>query len=141
MRCTCAELVCFMSSTDFILFMSIVKRVEICPTLIRIFYQKDVHHTVADYAKEFPSPEVYVYTWIDATLRELSYPIIRSAKLTDVQELSFQMVFPNMTEGGWSMKDLGVVDLTDTETIETVTLEGYNFQPGFMLDVSYKIIE
>ena len=121
--------------------MSIVNRVEVCPTLIRTFYQKDAHHTVADYAKEFPSPEVYVYTWIDATLRELSYTIIRSAKLTDVQELSFKMVEPNMTEGGWTMRDLGTVDLTDLEKVETITLEGYDFRPGFMLDVSYKVIE
>ena len=131
----------FLKKSDISKKMSIINRVETCPTLIRTFFQKDAHHDISDYTKEFPSPEVYVYTWIDATLRELSYTIIRSAKLTDVQELSFKMVEPNMKEGGWTMRDLGVVDLTDLEKVETVTLEGYDFRPGFMLDVAYKVIE
>lgn len=121
--------------------MTVVKRTEVCPTLVRTFYQKDAHHTAADYAHEFPSPEVYVYTWIDATLRELAYTIIRSAKLSDVTELSFTLVSPNMQEGGWTLRELGKVDLTDADSIETITLEGYDFKPGYMLDVSYSVSE
>jgi hypothetical protein len=121
--------------------MTIVRRTEVCPTLIRTFYQKDAHHTAADYAREFPSPEVYVYSWIDATLRELAYTIIRSAKLSNVTELSFILVSPNMQEGGWTLSELGIVDLRDPDSIETVTLEGYDFKPGCMLDVSYSVSE
>lgn len=121
--------------------MTVVDRIEVCPTLIRTFFQKDTHHTVADFAKDFPSPEAYVYTWKDATLRELSYAIIRTAKLNDVKTLSFMMVIPNMTEGGWQMRKLATIDLEDMELVETTTLEGYDFTPGFMLDVAYTTSE
>lgn len=117
--------------------MTVVNRVEVCPTLIRTFYQKDAHHTAADFGKDFPTPEIYVYSWIDATLRELSYTIIRSAKLNDVKSLSFMLVIPNLNAGGWILKPLGEVDLTEIDMIETTTLEGYEYRPGYMLDVSY----
>ena len=116
--------------------MDIVNRLEICPTLIRAFYKKDIHHSASDYVTEFPSPEIYVYTWKDATLREISYTIIRTTKLNEIKSLSFQFVCPNFNEGGWDMKDLGIIDLSDDFKINK-TLEDYGFIPGFMLDVAY----
>ena len=116
--------------------MSLVNRLSVCPTLIRTFFQKDEHHTIANFMKEFPTPEIYVYTWKDATLREISYSIIRSAKLDHVKTMSFIMIYPNMEDGGWGMKPLAIVDLTSTE-ISTNTLESYGYMPGFMLDVLY----
>lgn len=116
-----------------------VNRIETCPTLIRTFYQKNSHHTVVDFLQGFPSPEVYLYTWKDATLRELAYTLIRSAKLGDVKTISFIMVFPDLNTGGWITKHLENIDLYDKNKISNSTLEGYGFQPGFMFDVSYTL--
>jgi hypothetical protein len=43
------------------------------------------HHTIADFLKSWQSPELYLSTWLDATLVQLAETIVRSAKLTDVQ--------------------------------------------------------
>jgi hypothetical protein len=113
-----------------------VDRISICPTLIRTFYQKGEHHTIADFVKELPSPELYLYTWRDATLRELSYTIVRSAKLGDVQSMSFAMVAPDLKLGGWTIQPLGIVDMKNTEVPDARTIDSYGFQPGFFFDVA-----
>lgn len=119
--------------------MKPVNRVEVCPTLVRTFYQKSVHHTLANFLREFPSPEVYIYTWKDATLLELSYAIMRAAKLNDVQKISFNMLIPNLAEGGWIIKQLDEVDLKESDDVKTDTLATYGFEPGYMLDVAYTV--
>jgi hypothetical protein len=114
-----------------------VNRFETCPTLIRTFYQRNEHHSITDFVKTLPSPELYLYTWRDATLRELAHAIVRSAKLPDVQNVSFNMIFPEVKLGGWSVSQLGVVDLRATMGEEKATLESYGFLPGYFLDVAY----
>jgi hypothetical protein len=114
-----------------------VNRIETCPTLIRTFYQRNEHHTIADFVKSLPSPELYIYTWRDATLRELAYTIVRSAKLSDVQFVSFNMVFPDLALGGWGLRALATVDLKTAGPPDAATLESYGFQPGYYFDVAY----
>lgn len=113
-----------------------VNRVETCPTLIRTFYQKDEHHSIAEYVSTFPSPEVYVYTWADATLREVAYTILRSVKLPDVKTMSFSMVMPDCEHGGWKMEHVADVDL-DQEEPDKRTLDSFGFKPGYFFDIAY----
>ena len=117
----------------------VVNRVETCPTLIRVFYQKNAHHTIADFVKSFPSPELYLYTWADATLTELAYTISQTVRIANVHTISFKMLVPDLNEGGWIIKPLGIVDLTTGGTTETVTLQNFGFHPGYLLDVAYTI--
>ncbi|KAH0787111.1 histone deacetylase complex subunit SAP18 [Histomonas meleagridis] len=117
----------------------IVNRLETCPTLIRVFYQKNAHHTIVDFVKSFPSPELYLYTWADATLKELAYTIIQTARIASVHTISFKMLVPDLNEGGWIIKPLGIVDLTSTEPTDVVTLKDFGFRPGYLMDVAYTI--
>ena len=117
----------------------VINRTETCPTLIRTFYQKNSHHPIADYVKEFPSPEIYLYTWPDATLRELAHTLVRSAKLGDVKTMSFHMVLPDLENGGWLIKPLEEIDLTDTSKVISTPLEAYGFLPGYMFDIAYTV--
>ncbi|KAF3790974.1 Histone deacetylase complex subunit [Nymphaea thermarum] len=51
-----------------------VDREKTCPLLLRVFTKIGTHHTKEDFAvrgKE-PKDEVQIYTWKDATLRELT---------------------------------------------------------------------
>jgi histone deacetylase complex subunit SAP18 len=53
---------------------TVVDREKTCPLLLRVFTKIGGHHTVEDFAirgKE-PKDEVQIYTWRDATLRELT---------------------------------------------------------------------
>ena len=114
-----------------------VSRVETCPTLIRTFYQKDEHHKMSEFVPSLPSPELYVYTWCDATLRELAHTIIRSVKLADVKTMSFAMVMPDFELGGWKTEKLAEIELQDGKR-DKRTLETFGFKPGYFMDVAYK---
>jgi hypothetical protein len=103
-----------------------VNQLETCPTLIHMFYQRNDHHTVAD----------HVRSTRDAILRELAYTIVRSAKLMEVQCISFNMILPDLQFGGWIIRPLGKVDLKCSGDSETATLDSFGFQPGYFFDVA-----
>ena len=120
-----------------------INRVETCPTLIRVFYQRSAHHSITDFMKSFPSPEIYVYTWEDATLKEISYTISKSIANKDeiIQAMSIKMLEPNLNDGGWIIKPLGVVDLVENKTFQTGTLKQMGWKPGFLFDVAYTLAQ
>nr|XP_025657880.1 histone deacetylase complex subunit SAP18 isoform X1 [Arachis hypogaea] len=76
-----------------------VDREKTCPLLLRVFTKEGSHHTMEDFAvrgKE-PSEEVQIYTWKDATLRELTElvkEVVKPARRRHAK-LSFAFVFPD----------------------------------------------
>lgn len=116
--------------------MGTIDRTKTCPFLVRIFFQRDGHHTQEEFEKEFPSPELNLYTWMDASLSEISSIVVRTAKLGAVSSLSFATVSPNMIEGGWDIKPIKTFDMNDREE-EPIVLQDIGFMPGYMIDVAY----
>ena len=47
---------------------------QVCPLLLRVFTRRGGHHRLEEFARRGrePEDEVIMYTWPDATLRELS---------------------------------------------------------------------
>ena len=47
---------------------------QVCPLMLRVFTRRGGHHRLEDFARRGhePDDEVSMYTWPDATLRELS---------------------------------------------------------------------
>lgn len=47
---------------------------QVCPLLLRVFIRRGGHHRLEEFARrgQEPDGEVTMYTWPDATLRELS---------------------------------------------------------------------
>lgn len=47
---------------------------QVCPLLLRVFTRRGGHHRLEEFARRGhePEDEVAMYTWPDATLRELS---------------------------------------------------------------------
>ncbi|PIA35762.1 hypothetical protein AQUCO_03500254v1 [Aquilegia coerulea] len=76
-----------------------VDREKTCPLLLRVFTKVGGHHTQEDFAvrgKE-PKDEVQIYTWKDATLRELTdlvKEVAPEARKRDAK-LSFAFVYPD----------------------------------------------
>ncbi|EFJ11264.1 hypothetical protein SELMODRAFT_158899 [Selaginella moellendorffii] len=76
-----------------------VDREKTCPLLLRVFTKLGEHHSVEDFAvrgKE-PKEEVQIYTWKDATLRELTElvkEVAPAARKRDAK-LSFAFVYPD----------------------------------------------
>ncbi|KAF2311111.1 hypothetical protein GH714_019549 [Hevea brasiliensis] len=84
-----------------VLLLQPVDREKTCPLLLRVFTKIGNHHSKEDFAvrgKE-PKDEVQIYTWKDATLRELTDLVgktysNRNGKLDDgkaLAELGFQI--------------------------------------------------
>ncbi|KAJ0047541.1 hypothetical protein Pint_15958 [Pistacia integerrima] len=76
-----------------------VDREKTCPLLLRVFTKIGSHHSVEDFAvrgKE-PKDEVQIYTWKDATLRELTDLVkeVASEARRRNAKLSFAFVYPD----------------------------------------------
>ncbi|XP_059634049.1 histone deacetylase complex subunit SAP18-like isoform X2 [Cornus florida] len=87
-----------------------VDREKTCPLLLRVFTKTGGHHSDTDFAvrgKE-PKDEVQIYTWKDATLRELTdlvKEVAPDARRRDA-ELSFAFVYPDKS-GRFVVKEVG----------------------------------
>ncbi|KAG5538506.1 hypothetical protein RHGRI_019176 [Rhododendron griersonianum] len=87
-----------------------VDREKTCPLLLRVFTKIGGHHTDEDFAvrgKE-PKDEVQIYTWKDATLRELTdlvKEVAPEARRRDAM-LSFAFVYPDK-HGRFVVKEVG----------------------------------
>jgi histone deacetylase complex subunit SAP18 len=83
---------------------------QTCPLLLRVFTKIGGHHTDEDFAvrgKE-PKDEVQIYTWKDATLRELTdlvKEVAPEARRRDAM-LSFAFVYPDK-HGRFVVKEVG----------------------------------
>ncbi|KAL3840289.1 hypothetical protein ACJIZ3_024880 [Penstemon smallii] len=87
-----------------------VDREKTCPLLLRVFTKAGGHHTDGDFAvrgKE-PKDEVQIYTWLDATLRELTdlvKEVAPEARRRDAT-LSFAFVYPDK-RGRFVVREVG----------------------------------
>ncbi|EYU32901.1 hypothetical protein ABFS83_03G068900 [Erythranthe nasuta] len=87
-----------------------VDREKTCPLLLRVFTKVGGHHTDEDFAvrgKE-PKDEVQIYTWLDATLRELTdlvKEVAPEARRRDAM-LSFAFVYPDK-RGRFVVREVG----------------------------------
>ncbi|KAL0325768.1 UNVERIFIED_CONTAM: Polygalacturonate 4-alpha-galacturonosyltransferase [Sesamum radiatum] len=87
-----------------------VDREKTCPLLLRVFTKVGSHHSDEDFAvrgKE-PKDEVQIYTWMDATLRELTdlvKEVAPEARRRDAI-LSFAFVYPDK-RGRFVVREVG----------------------------------
>ncbi|KZV50149.1 hypothetical protein F511_30023 [Dorcoceras hygrometricum] len=87
-----------------------VDREKTCPLLLRVFTKVGGHHGDGDFAvrgKE-PKDEVQIYTWMDATLRELTdlvKEVAPEARRRDAI-LSFAFVYPDK-RGRFVVREVG----------------------------------
>ncbi|XP_044502788.1 histone deacetylase complex subunit SAP18-like [Mangifera indica] len=87
-----------------------VDREKTCPLLLRVFTKIGGHHSREDFAvrgKE-PRDEVQIYTWKDATLRELTDLVkeVASAARRRDARLSFAFVYPDKN-GHFVLREVG----------------------------------
>lgn len=119
----------------------VVDREKVCPLLIRVFIKPGSHHRLEDFAIRGKEPggdaEIQIYTWMDATLREMS-DLIKEVKLAArgrMTRLSFAFVYPDK-RGRNVMRQVGLVHSTRPGEDDNKTLKALNFQTGDFLDVA-----
>ncbi|XP_050377530.1 histone deacetylase complex subunit SAP18-like [Argentina anserina] len=119
-----------------------VDREKTCPLLLRVFTKNGGHHTQQDFAErgKEPKDEVQIYTWKDATLRELTdlvKEIAPSARRRNAQ-LSFAFVYPDKG-GRFVLKKVGMTHAHGNmgRRIDDIkSLNELRFQIGDYLDVA-----
>ncbi|XP_010523707.1 PREDICTED: histone deacetylase complex subunit SAP18 [Tarenaya hassleriana] len=118
-----------------------VDREKTCPLLLRVFTKIGGHHTKEDYAvrgKE-PKDEVQIYTWKDATLRELTDLVkeVSVAARRRNARLSFAFVYPDKN-GRFVVREVGQTFSYPNrkQPEDSKTLADLGFEIGDYLDVA-----
>merc|ERR1711965_670449 len=78
----------------------VVDREQVCPGLLRVFIKLGAHHSSNEFTlrgKEPTQDEVQIYTWPDATLREITTLIkeVNDAARRRDAKLSYALVYPD----------------------------------------------
>lgn len=107
--------------------------------LVRVFIRVGRFHQLEDFERGATPPlsdELQVYTWMDATLRELTTLIkgFHEAGRRRGSRVAFAVVF--WKGRTWAMRDLGVVSLRERGRDDARTLRALGYQPGDYLDVA-----
>lgn len=118
-----------------------VDREKTCPLLLRVFTKIGGHHNEEDFAvrgKE-PKDEVQIYTWKDATLRELTdlvKEVVPAARRRNAK-LSFAFVYPDK-RGRFVLKQAGMTQSfgNGRRLDDGKALGELDFQIGDYLDVA-----
>mmetsp|Transcript_6379 Transcript_6379/g.14166 ORF Transcript_6379/g.14166 Transcript_6379/m.14166 type:complete len:192 (-) Transcript_6379:895-1470(-) len=118
----------------------VVDREKSCPLLIRVFVKPGGHHRLDAFAvrgKEPSEAEIQIYTWMDASLRELSDLIkeVQPRARGRMTRLSFAFVYPDR-RGRNVMRQVGLVHSTRLGDDDHKTLKSLSFQTGDFLDVA-----
>ncbi|XP_065864806.1 histone deacetylase complex subunit SAP18 isoform X4 [Euphorbia lathyris] len=117
-----------------------VDREKTCPLLLRVFTKIGSHHSKDDFAvrgKE-PKDEVQIYTWKDATLRELTDLVKEVAPASRRRDarLSFAFVYPDKN-GRFVVREVGKTYSNRGGKLDDAkALADLGFQIGDYLDVA-----
>ncbi|ESO03553.1 hypothetical protein HELRODRAFT_173254 [Helobdella robusta] len=116
-----------------------VDRSKICPVLLRVFIGKGRHNSTSEYARgKTPSHEVQLYTWMDATLKELMN-LIRALGDEGRQkgsQFEFSVVYADLRSPNFKMRDIGKTIVGNATQDDFATLLSKKFQIGDFLDVA-----
>ncbi|KAI4898129.1 hypothetical protein NFI96_015392 [Prochilodus magdalenae] len=117
-----------------------VDREKTCPLLLRVFTTNNGrHHRMDEFARgNVPSSELQIYTWMDATLKELTslvkevYPEARKKGT----HFGFAIVYPDPKRQGYRVKDIGNTISGRKGADDSMTLQSQRFQIGDYLDIA-----
>uniref|UniRef100_A0A8C0QBU9 Histone deacetylase complex subunit SAP18 n=1 Tax=Canis lupus familiaris TaxID=9615 RepID=A0A8C0QBU9_CANLF len=114
-----------------------------CPLLLlllRVFTTNNGrHHRMDEFCNgNVPSSELQIYTWMDATLKELTslvkevYPEARKKGT----HFNFAIVFTDPKRPGYRVKEIGSTMSGMKGTDDSMTLQSQKFQIGDYLDIA-----
>ena len=116
-----------------------IDREKTCPLLLRVFCQVGRHHRPEEFSSsKTPPNELQIYTWKDATLRELMSLVkeVNPEARHKGTYFDFAIIFPNMAVGGYTLKDIGTTCSGQKCPDDNVTLASKRFQIGDFLDIA-----
>ena len=116
-----------------------VNREKICPFLLKVFFKENDFNSLEDLNYSiFPSNrELHIYTWMDASLRELTMLVkeaVEPARKKDAV-LNFSFLFPD-SKGKLQRKEVGSVYSNKKGPDDNKTLHYLKFSVGDYLDIN-----
>ncbi|CRK91110.1 CLUMA_CG004798, isoform A [Clunio marinus] len=117
-----------------------VDREKTCPLLLRVFCSTaGRHHSMSEYSHgSTPSNELQIYTWMDASLKELT-SLIRDVNPDTRRKgtyFDFALVYPDPRPGTYRMREIGVTCSGQRGADDSKTLTQAKFQIGDYLDIN-----
>lgn len=119
-----------------------INREKTCPFLLRVFYKENEAVPIESLKDREPvqkEDEVRVYTWMDATLREIVEQLkveIPNARRRDAQ-FDLNLAITNLT-GGLEYRNIGTIHSTRRGNLDTFTLHRIRLVIGDYLAVGIK---
>ncbi|XP_055335179.1 histone deacetylase complex subunit SAP18-like [Paramacrobiotus metropolitanus] len=116
-----------------------VDREKTCPLLLRVFCNVGRHFSLMEFLNgNTPSGELQIYTWMDATLKELT-GLIREVH-PDARKrgtyFEFNIVFPERGSRQYRNRAIGTTKNGERGQEDNLTLEAVEFQIGDFLSVA-----
>ncbi|BES99843.1 unnamed protein product [Nesidiocoris tenuis] len=116
-----------------------VDREKTCPLLLRLFVCTGRHNSPNDFrGASLPSNELQIYTWMDATLREITGLIkeVNEDARARGTMFDFSHVYPMPNGPGFRMKTVGTTISGQNSPDDNRTLSAVRFNIGDYIDVS-----
>jgi len=116
-----------------------IDREKTCPLLLRVFCQIGRHHRPDEFSSaKTPANELQIYTWKDATLKELMSLVkeVNPEARHKGTYFDFGIIYPNTVKGGFHLKDIGTTCSGQKCPDDNVTLHSKRFQIGDYLDIA-----
>uniref|UniRef100_A0AAV1TQN0 Histone deacetylase complex subunit SAP18 n=1 Tax=Peronospora matthiolae TaxID=2874970 RepID=A0AAV1TQN0_9STRA len=118
-----------------------IDREKHCPFLLRVFFSKGAHNKAEAFEALDDTPlanELHIYTWPDATLREMADLVQDS--YTDARKLNMRLsicVVSETRDGRVLMRKVGFVNSSRRRCADGFkTLASVRFAPGDLLDIA-----
>jgi len=119
---------------------SSIDREKVCPFLLRVFCKRGSHHRIEDFTinRQPVEDEIQIYTWKDASLRELASLLaeVDPKYAKHGTSISFKSVYLDNIRARYNSKDLGVVNLSKPAKTDDTTLDENKFIIGDFIDVA-----
>lgn len=116
-----------------------VNREKTCPFLLRVFFKENDYNSLDEIGTgNFPSNrELHIYTWMDASLRELTILIKDAVEIAKKKDaiLNFSLVFPD-SKGKLQRKELGSIHAYKKSQDDSKTLNQLRLTVGDHLDIN-----
>jgi histone deacetylase complex subunit SAP18 len=117
-----------------------VDREKTCPLLLRVFCSYNGrHNNKNDYGpRNTPPNELQIYTWMDATLKEITNLIteVNPEAKKKGTFFNFCVCFPSSNSPGYRMREIGSTTAGKKGSDDNATLSSKRFVIGDYLDVA-----
>lgn len=115
-----------------------VDREKICPLLLKVFVSTKRPHKISEYSRgNTPPNELQIYTWMDASLEELSGLVkeVNAEARKKGTQFVFRLVYPDPRAPNFRFREIGSVTSGTKGPDDAKTLSSVRFQIGDYLDI------